>query len=156
MAESAAGVAKGCGPDWHAEQVSTSRPRLWTWGQRLEVVGYTLGAFAGVVLAIDSVLERDWVRLLIMVVVVVVATRGLLRALRHGSPSGRAAEDRRRRDVEGAKREMTPTRILALAEQHQLDVRTSAGKVALIKVLREADSRLGLVDAKGLVDGLRL
>ena len=50
---------------------------------------------------------------------------------------------------------MIPTRILALAEQHQLDVRTLAGQVALIKVLREADSRLGLVDAKGLVDGLR-
>ena len=106
-------------------------------------------------LAIDSVLERDWVRLLLMVVVVVVAMRGLLKALRRGSPSARAAEDRRRRDAEDAKREMIPTRILALAEQHQLDVRTLAGQVALIKVLREADSRLGLVDAKGLVDGLR-
>lgn len=106
-------------------------------------------------LGIDSVLERDWVRLLIMVGVVVVATWGLLKALRRGSASGRAAEDRRRRDAEDAKREMTPGRILALAEQYQLDVRTSAGQVALIKVLREADSRLGLVDAKGLVDGLR-
>jgi hypothetical protein len=135
--------------------VTTSRTRYWTWGRRLEVIGYALGTFAGVVWSIDNVLEQDWLRLVVTVAVAVVAARGVWAVVRRGTPSSRAAEDRRWQEAQSARGAMTAGRIRALAEQHHLDVTTSSGQIALIKVLREEDPRLGLVDAKTLVDDLR-
>lgn len=135
--------------------MTTAHTPYWTWGRRLEAVGYGLGAIAGVVLSIENVLERDWLWLVVTAAVAVAAARGLWVLVRRGSASSRAAEDRRRQEAESAKGAMTTLRIRGLAEQHHLDVMTSSGQIALIKVLREADPRLGLVDAKTLVDGLR-
>ncbi|MEZ0163282.1 hypothetical protein AB2L27_00720 [Kineococcus sp. LSe6-4] len=138
--------------------MTTSTARYWTWGRRLEVVGYVGGVVAGVGLAVDNARERNWWWLVAAVLIVVVAGRELLLTLRRGSAAGHAAADRRRQEVQEvqeARSALTDDRLRALAEQHRLDVTTSSGKIALIRVLRAEDPRLTLVDAKTLVDGLQ-
>lgn len=131
--------------------VSTRAP-LWTWAHRLELVGYVLLVASGTLLAVAAALDREWWKLVVRAVLVVVVSRKLIATVRGASASQHEAEERRRRAAENAVRAMTPARIMALVEEHQLDVSTSAGRVALIKALRRADPRLGLVDAKTLAD----
>ncbi|GAA0310768.1 hypothetical protein [Kineococcus aurantiacus] len=134
--------------------MSTPPARSGTWGRRLEVTGWALGTVAGVVLSVGDALERDWWRLAATVVVTALFARRLLRAVGPGSAARRGGEAHRRREAEEARRAMTPARVRALAEQHRLDPGTSAGRAELVRALRAADPRLGLLDATALVDGL--
>ena len=122
------------------------------WAHRLELVGYVLLMASGTVLAVAATPDRERWKLVVLAVLVVVVARKLVATVRGASASQREAEERRRRAAENAVRAMTPACIAALIEEHRLDVSTSAGRVALIKALRRADPRLGLVDAKTLAD----
>ncbi|WP_432540764.1 hypothetical protein [Kineococcus sp. SYSU DK002] len=134
--------------------MSTSRAASWTWGQRLEIAGYVLGIVGLAVLGLEQARQRDWLWALLAAATLVVLARALVGEVRRGSASGRAAEQRRRQGVESARAAMTPAHLSALAQEHHLDVGTSTGRIELIKVVRRADRRLTLVDAKTLVDGL--
>ncbi|WP_432571478.1 hypothetical protein [Kineococcus sp. SYSU DK005] len=134
---------------------TTSRAPSWTLGQRLELAGYVLLAVGAGVLAIVNALQRQWSWLLLTLALAVVAAGALLKALRRASPAARAAAQQHARDADSAVRAMSAERVLALARQHRLDVDTSAGQIALIRVLREAEPRLSLVQATTLVDAVR-
>ncbi|WP_432570868.1 hypothetical protein [Kineococcus sp. SYSU DK005] len=131
---------------------TTARAPSWTFGQRLEAAGYVLLAAGAAVLSLVNALQRQWLWLVLTLALAVVAARAVAKVLRRASPAARAAAQQRAYDADSAVRAMSAERVLALARQHRLDVCTSAGRVALIRVLREAEPRLSLVQATTLVD----
>jgi len=145
-------IVDGAPAGWHARGVASTRAPLWTWAHRLEVLGYDALVVSGILLGVAAALDREWWKLVVLAVLVVVGAGKLVATVRGASVSQREAEERRRRAAENAVRAMTPARIASLVAERRLDVSTSAGRVALIKALRREDPRLGLVDAKTLAD----
>ena len=143
----------------HAEpeesrSIATAGP-AWTWPDRLDVLGSSLGIVGGAVAAVSHAHDGEWSWTLLFAVLVAWLGTNLFRTLRRRRDPHRETVERRRRAAAEAVREMTPARMLAVAESRGLDLATSGGRIGLMKALREEDLRLGLLEVKTLVDGLQ-
>jgi hypothetical protein len=101
-------------------------------------------------LSVANAVDGDRVRSVLYLVATAVGVRGLWRFVRSG-PRSRVAQ---RPDEAAAVREWPAARVRGLARDLGVGTGTSDDRIALVKGIREADPRLGLVAAKGLVDDL--
>lgn len=121
---------------------------------RVLVVGYCVLLACLGVMVVDRVMRGQWWWLIGTVVVMVWTVSKLVTAVRQRRPGSATQQAARARaaDEASAQAEWTPPRLRGLAADRGLDLGTSAGRITLIRALRELDDRLGLVAAKDLVD----
>jgi hypothetical protein len=69
-----------------------------------------------------------------------------------GDAASTEGEAEERRQSLDAVRSMTPERIQDLVQEHRLDVNGPGGRIVVIKLVRQVDPRLSLVEATTAVD----
>ncbi|MFD0483679.1 hypothetical protein ACFQ46_13835 [Kineococcus sp. GCM10028916] len=107
------------------------------------------------VLAVGRALDGEWwwfALTTLVAVWAVVALVFLVRRRRHAVAVGGQSTQETAAAEAVAETQWTTERLRELARDRDLDLDSSQGRIALIKVVRENDPRLGLVAAKNAVD----
>jgi ribosomal protein L7/L12 len=121
---------------------------------RLAFARYVLVVLCAGVLAVGRAIDGEWWWFALTTLVAawaVVALVFLVRRRRDAVAVGQSTQETAAAEAV-AEAQWTTERLRELARDRDLDLNSSQGRIALIKVVREHDPRLGLVAAKNAVD----
>lgn len=122
--------------------------------RRLSVLRNSVIAVCTAVLAVSRAIDGEWWWFALTLAVCAWSVTSLVRTLRRSSGQDAARAAAQAELEADAVARWSGVELRELRAINGVDTSTSAGRVTMIKLLREADPRLGLVAAKNLVDGL--
>lgn len=122
--------------------------------RRLSLLRGSVIAVCSGFLAVTRAVDGQWWWFALALAVCAWSVTDLVRTLRRSAAEDAALATAREQAEAEAVARWSVHDLRELRAVHGVDTSTGQGRVALIKLLRQADPRLGLVAAKNLVDGL--